>query len=299
MLLLVGGESEIGAAMHRHLAARGDAVITTTRRRINGSAFPRRPLFDLSDPLDGWEPPPGTRAACILAGVSRLAACAADPLGSAHLNVVQTLALAERLLERGIFVAFLSTNLVFDGSRPNTSVEAAAAPVSEYGKQKARAEAALRVRMDRGAPVAILRLSKVLSPETALFSDWADTLSRGEPIRAFSDMRLAPVPADIACEAIVALLDARSPGVFQLSGPRDVSYAEAARDLARCIGADPVLVENARAALADLPAGATPRHTTLDSALMRSRFGVAVPDAGEVIDGLHVAAQSAPTGAAA
>jgi dTDP-4-dehydrorhamnose reductase len=307
MLLLIGGESKIGAAMYCHVAARGGAVIATTRRQIDGQArgqvvgnpFPQRPLFDLSRPLDGWEPPPGTHAACILAGVTRLTACAADPPGSAYLNVPQTLALARRLLEYGIFVVFLSSNLVFDGSQPSTSVDAATVPVSEYGKQKARAEAGLRVHMDRGAPVAILRLSKVLSSETVLMSDWADTLSRGRPIRAFSDMRLAPVPADLVCEAIGALLGAQSPGVFQLSGPRDVSYAEAARDLARCVGADPGLVESASAGFADLPAGATPRHTTLDSTLMRSRFGIAVPDAGEVIESLYVSAQKPIAGAAA
>src|SRR5712691_201961 len=96
MWLLVGGESEIGAAAHRYLTARGQAVSVTTRRLAHESAT--RPLFDLSIPLDGWEPPADTQAACIFAGVSRLAACAADPVGSAQVNVVQTIALIERLL---------------------------------------------------------------------------------------------------------------------------------------------------------------------------------------------------------
>jgi dTDP-4-dehydrorhamnose reductase len=154
-----------------------------------------------------------------LAGVTRLAACAADPKGSAHLNVVRTLALAERLLTLGVFVVFPSSDLVFDGSQPNTPANTAASPVSEYGQQKARAEAALRVHMERGAPVAILRLSKVLSPRTALISGWADTLLRDRPIRAFADKRLAPLSANLACEAVAKLLRARAAGIFQLSGP--------------------------------------------------------------------------------
>src|SRR5229473_1942815 len=174
MWLLVGGESEIGAAAHRHLTAQGRAVALTTRRPSHESDA--RPLFDLSDPLDRWEPPRGTDAACIFAGVSRLAACAADSAGSAQLNVAQTLVLIERLLQRGIYVLFLSTNLVFDGSRPCMSADAPKSPVSEYGKQKARAEAALNAHAQRGAPIAILRLAKVLSPETTLFRGWVDTL---------------------------------------------------------------------------------------------------------------------------
>src|SRR6266851_4871619 len=222
MWLLVGGESEIGAAAHRHLTAQGRAVSLTTRRPLNESAA--RPLFDLSRSLDRWEPPPGTEAACIFAGVGRLAACAADPAGSAQLNVAQTVALVERLLKRGIYVLFLSSNLVFDGSRPCTPANAPTSPVSEYGKQKARAEAALHAHMRHDAPVAILRLAKVLSQEATLIRGWVDALSQDKPVRAFGDMRLAPASVDVVGEAIAILMRDGSRGIFQLSGPRDVSY---------------------------------------------------------------------------
>ena len=61
-------------------------------------------------------------------------------------------------------------------------------PVSEYGRQKARTEAALRQHMDRGAPVAILRLAKVVSPDMPLIDGWIEALAAGKPIRAFRDM---------------------------------------------------------------------------------------------------------------
>jgi hypothetical protein len=35
-----------------------------------------------------------------------------------------------------------------------------------------------------------------------------------------------------------------------------------------------------------MPAGSTARNTTLDSSALRERFGIAVPDACEVIDAL-------------
>src|SRR5712691_2273340 len=269
MWLLVGGESEIGAAAHRYLTARGRAVSVTTRQHAHESAM--RPLFDLSTALDGWEPPADTQAACIFAGVARLAVCAADPVGSAQVNVAQTIALIERLLQRGIYVLFLSTNLVFDGSRPCVPADAPTSPVSEYGKQKARAEAALDAHAQRGAPIAILRLAKVLSSETTLFRGWVDTLVQGGAIRAIGDMHLAPVPVDVACEAIAVLLRDRPKGTFQLSGPRDVTYAEAARHLALRIGADAALVESMSSSAARVPEGATPLYTTLDSTLMRER----------------------------
>jgi len=284
MFLLVGGDAEIGVATARRLRTGGDAVTATTRR-LDGVAADR-PFLDLSSPLDGWEPPPGTQAACVVAAVARLAACHADPVGSARVNVTQTIALCERLIARGVYLLFLSTNQVFDGRSPHVPADAPPAPVSEYGRQKARTEAALRAHIARGAPVAILRLAKVVSPDMALVRSWVASLSGGKPIRAFHDMTLAPTPIGIVAEAIARLLKDQVRGIFQLTGPRDVSYEAVGRHLARRLHADEALVEAASACSAGLPEGSTPRHTTLDSTTLEDRYGVTVPDAWQVLDEL-------------
>jgi dTDP-4-dehydrorhamnose reductase len=129
MFLLVGGDAEIGRATARHLQESGEPFFATTRRRER--VAPDRPFFDLADSLDDWEPPAGTRAACVLAAVARLADCQRDPIASAHVNVTQTIALCRRLIDRGIYVLFLSTNQVFDGSTPHVPPDAATSPVSE------------------------------------------------------------------------------------------------------------------------------------------------------------------------
>src|ERR1700720_893808 len=161
MFLIVGGDPKIGAAASRAMKAQGVAAVATTRRRDR--VAPDRPFLDLSAPLDDWAPPPETQAVCLCAAIARLAACADDPQGSAHINVAQTLALAETCLARGIAVLFLSTNQVFDGRSPPERAEAPHSPVSEYGRQKAPAETALLRQMESGAPAAILRLAKVVS----------------------------------------------------------------------------------------------------------------------------------------
>ena len=237
MLLLLGGDSEIGAATIRHLNERAMPALATTRRpdRVSG----RMVLLDLSQPLNHWEPPAGVDAACIFAAVSRLAACASNPEASAFINVEQTLALAERLLARGIYVLFLSTNQVFDGSVAQVGAEAPTCPVSEYGRQKARTEAALRQHMDRGAPVGILRLAKVMSPDMPLVHGWIDALTAGRSIRAFHDMTMAPAPTEMVVSAIAHLLRDKARGIFQLSGPRDVSYLEIGYQLAERVAAAP------------------------------------------------------------
>jgi dTDP-4-dehydrorhamnose reductase len=274
--LLVGGDSEVGAATRKWLQEAGREVAATTRRPERASA--ETPFLDLAVPLDRWQPPAGTRAVCIFAAVARLAACESDPAGSAHINVAQTLTLVERLVAAGIYVLHLSTNQVFDGTRPRMLPDAPTCPVSEYGRQKARAEAGILERMRRGAPVAILRLAKVLSPDTPLLRDWVAALATGAPIRPFHDMTMAPTPIEIVARAVAALMDERAPGIFQLTGPRDVSYAEVGYHLAERLRADPQLVTPVSAATMALAFGAAPPHTTLDSTHLAERYGLVAPD---------------------
>ena len=282
MFLIVGGDSEIGAAACRAMKAQGVAVGATTRR--HDRVAPDRPFLDLSAPLDDWAPPPGTRAVCLCAAIARLAACADDPEGSAQINVVQTLALAERCLARGIAVLFLSTNQVFDGRTPHERAEAPHSPVSEYGRQKARAETVLLHQMESGAPVAILRLAKVVSDTMPLIDGWIKDLTAAKSIRVFNDLKLAPTPADLVCTAIAAVLKDRARGIFQLTGPRDVTYADIGGFLAAYLDADPKLVNQTSAHAAGLPEGATPLHTTLDSSRMRVHYGLEVPDVWDVVE---------------
>jgi dTDP-4-dehydrorhamnose reductase len=282
MFLVIGGDSEIGAATYRAMKAQDRAVAVTTRRRER--IAPDRPFLDLAAQFDSWEPPQQTRAACICAAVSRIAVCAADPQGTANLNVNQTLALIENLVARDIFVLFLSTNQVFDGRVPRARADMPYSPVSEYGRQKVAVERVLRGRMAQGAPVAILRLAKVISPDMPLIAAWVADLSSSKPIRAFRDMPLAPIPTDLVCTAIGALLEDHDSGISQLSGPRDVAYADIGRFVAGHLGADLSLVKEISARDVGLPDGVTPLNTTLDGSLLRERYGLEVPDVWEVVE---------------
>ena len=282
MWLLIGGDSEIGAAAYRSLKARGVTAAATTRRKTQVTAD--RPFLDLSAPLENWEPPSGTSAACIFAAVARIEACEADPRASAHVNVTQTLALADRLLGRGVPVLFLSTNQVFDGTVPNVAADAPHSPLTEYGRQKSRAEAGFFSRMEQGMPAAVLRLAKVVSRDMPLLCDWSEKLAAGQPIRAFSDMTMAPVETAMVCDAIAMLMKDGARGIFQLTGPRDLSYLEIGRHIAAELGVARSLVGEGTTVEAGLPAGSGRMHTTLDSSRLRDEYGVAPPDVLAVVN---------------
>jgi dTDP-4-dehydrorhamnose reductase len=119
-----------------------------------------------------------------------------------------------------------------------------------------------------------------------LLRQWIVSLAAGKPIRAFHDMHMAPTPVALVAAAIERLLATPTCGIFQLTGPRDVTYGDIALHLAHEIGAEPQLVEQVSALAAGQPEGSIARHTTLDSSALRERFGITVPDAWTVIDAL-------------
>jgi dTDP-4-dehydrorhamnose reductase len=281
MWLFIGGDSEIGAATQASMRSHGRDIVATTRRPNPGLG---RIMLDLNQPLDAWEPPPRAEAACIFAAAARLADCAADPVTTSRINITQTLTVVERLNSRGIYVLFLSTNQVFDGRSSHVPTDAPTAPVSEYGRQKAQTEAALRERMARGAPIGILRLAKVISPRTTLLREWSTALASGKRIRAFRDMTMAPAPIEAVAGAIEALLNDRASGIYQLTGPRDVTYSDVAFLFAAQLKASRSLIEETSVTTAGLPRGIAPPHTTLDSTLLRERYAISVADAPLVLE---------------
>ena len=99
--------------------------------------------------------PEGVKCACIFVAVARLAACEADPVGSAPSMSNRRSLLIDLLAARGIYTLFLSTNQVFGGDRPHVPADTPTSPVSEYGRQKAkpkrRCAAHGQWRADRGA----------------------------------------------------------------------------------------------------------------------------------------------------
>jgi dTDP-4-dehydrorhamnose reductase len=281
MFLIAGGDSEIGSATVRRAAERGLPVLATTRRRQTVTAG--RLFLDLNDLGEPWQPPRGVTAACLCMAAARLAQCANDPEGSAHINVRQTLRFARLLADAGIYVLLLSTNQVFDGRKPHVAADTPLSPVSAYGKQKAEAEQALREMMAEGAGVGTLRFSKVVSPGMPLLANWREELSRGRPVRAFSDMTMAPVPVSQAADAILHMLGTRAVRIAQLSSPHDLRYTDIARLVAADLGASPSLVIEASARDHGQPEGATPEHTTLDSSYLRETADIAVASPHTVV----------------
>jgi dTDP-4-dehydrorhamnose reductase len=96
-------------------------------------------------------------------------------------------------------------------------------------------------------------------------------------------MYMAPVPLSHVVAVLRLVGNRRLPGILQVSGDRDVSYAEAALMGARIIGADAQLVRPARTLDTNLLSEQPSRHTTLRATVLnvdrlRSTLGIEPPD---------------------
>jgi dTDP-4-dehydrorhamnose reductase len=274
--LVVGADGMIGGALLRRLCAAGRHALGTSRRAEPGQGVVS---LDLAKLPGNWDGPP-VATAYVCAAVTRLEACRRDPEGSALVNVEGTVRLARMLAEQGAHVVFLSTNHVFDGTRPYRRPNEATCPLNEYGRQKAAAEEQILVQ---ASSAAVLRLTKVLGERVALFDGWTAALRRGEVIRPYSDLGMAPVPIETVVEVLARLGEQRLGGVHHLSGNRDVSYAKIVRLAAHVEGVSQDMVRAVAVRSADPSAEPPPRCTTLDMAGLPLRLGVSVPDVAATI----------------
>jgi dTDP-4-dehydrorhamnose reductase len=281
--LVIGADGLIGNALFRYLGDTGVPVRGTTRR---AETRPGILPLDLARVGPQWRPPAGVGVAYLTAAVAQLSRCEDDPIGTQRVNVDGALRVAGALVASGGCVVFLSTSLVYDGTRSAVPADAPTCPVTVYGKQKALAEPAL---LALGSAVAIVRITKVVAPRQGVFGAWEQTLARGESIEPFSDMVVAPVSLPFTVAALVAIGRHRQGGIWQLSGPADLSYAEAARHLLRCRGLPEARLRPTTARERGLSPSLVPRHTSLDTSRLEKELGLVPPPAAVVFDELFCA----------
>jgi dTDP-4-dehydrorhamnose reductase len=227
-----------------------------------------------------WPGLPKVDAAVLCAGNTSIGACADNPAATAAVNVAGLSALADRLAGQADMVLLLSSNQVFDGAVARRGRADGSCPVCHYGRQKAAAEA--HVLGLRGG--AVLRLTKVLTPDVPLLTDWSADLAAGRPVTPFENFPLAPVTLGFAVDTIVDILSGGEPGVYQASGADDLSYVDLARGLAAYMGADPGLVVPVQAVPAELGFERLPRYSTLEMEVEEARFGRAAPASDSVLE---------------
>jgi dTDP-4-dehydrorhamnose reductase len=286
--LIIGVDGSFGGALSRSLQSLGHEVVATTRRRDRAG---EHHFLDLAAPLPAL---PQVDVAVICAAISRLDDCRRYPELAHRVNVTAPLELARTLTQASARVILLSTSSVFGCLTPHVDESARPIPRGVYARLKADAEARL---LELGSQVAVLRLTKVVKPNSGLLSDWIRDLGDGKPVRAFDDSRFCPLTVTHVVDAIMAVIEGGQEGmyrdgvdqsaVYHVSGAADVSYAEAAMFLAQRIGAANGLVEPVHGVDSGMPHEELTPFTSLATSRLARLSGFVPPKAFDVLQDVY------------
>ena len=212
-------------------------------------------------------------------------ACESDPERAFTMNALACRHVADAARRVGAHLCYLSTDYVFDGTKPEPYTEwDSPSPRSAYGASKLAGER----EADRNPDTTIVRLSWVCGRHGA---NMVKTILRlaGEHDRlAFvDDQRGHPTFAADAAPLIRRLVAERRPGLFHVTNQGAVTWYEFARAVLEAAGLDPERVDPISTADLDPPRPAPrPANSVLDNVALR-RSGIALlPHYREPLDRL-------------
>lgn len=186
----------------------------------------RSPGFNLAARPPAY-PRTGSGVAIILAGISSLQVCADEPERTRRINVTGVIEHCVALAARGWRICYVSSAGVFDGHTPWPVETTPTNPTTEYGDQRATVERALLHLFNENTT--ILRLTKYLELPYLPWSVSASGEAVEHPVRAFSDVHLAPLSLRAILNQARTII--HEPGIHHLSPAFECSYATLAARL--------------------------------------------------------------------
>lgn len=178
--------------------------------------------------------------------------CKKDPEGTLRVNAEGTREIAEAVRRIKGRLVYISTDLVFDGSRSLFTEEDEPNPLNEYARSKYLGEIAVRESIGN---YLILRISVMYgfgSGRKGTFSDWLiGNLERGSSVRLFQDQYRTSFYLPDGGRLIEKLLNTDFTGLFHAGGDERLSRYEFGLAVARRFGLPEDLIVPSK--MADLP----------------------------------------------
>lgn len=266
-LLVTGGSGYLGGEIvRRHPAAVG------TMHRSAGDV-----RLDVRDPAAVAALIAAVRPACVIhTAYARHGAEAWATNVDGARNVAAAAAAA------GARLVHMSTDVVFGGDAGRPYVEDdPPSPVTDYGRSKALAEAAVRAAHPGAA---VVRTSLIYGGEAPSSHERAvmDALDGTVDMAFFTDEIRCPIQVGDLAEAILELAALELSGPVHIAGPDAVSRHEFARLVAVAAGRDPALVRGVPSAASG---SVRPLDCQLDCGLARSALTTDVRGVRDVLQG--------------
>ncbi len=263
-VLVTGGGGLLGGALLRSAPPEVELHCTVRRAPAGAGAVHGVELTDADAVAHAWA---AVRPDVVIHTAFDTAAGERE-VRAAHDNV------ARACREVGAALVHVSTDALLDGESAPYDERAGPAPVHEYGRLKALAEAVVRAECPDAAVVRTSLLLRADPPDRT--TAWAvDSLRRGEPVRLFTDELRCPIAADdLAAQLweLAALPPGERAGVWNLVGPEALSRYALGLLVAARYGLDPRGIVPAPSAASPAPRPRDLRLTTARAdAALRTR----------------------------
>lgn len=256
-VLITGAGGQLGRDVVTACEAGGDEVVAAPRTEVDvgdraavlgvvGSARP-----DVIVNAGAW---------------TAVDACETDPDRAWQVNALGVRHLAEAARQVGAYLCQVSTDYVFDGTKPAPYVEwDRPNPRSVYGRSKWGGE-----QEAAGAWGSIVRTSWVCGEHGNNMVKTVLRLADRDDLAFVDDQRGCPTFTPDLAEAIRGLAAERRPGIFHVTNQGAVSWYELVRDILEVAGHDPHKVRPIATADLDPPRPAPrPANSVLDNAALR------------------------------
>ncbi len=249
--LVTGGAGQLGHALQRALAARGETY-----------AAPAHAELDVCDPaqvaraFDRLAP----RVVVNCAALTKVDTCEREPALAQRANADAVALLARACEDSGATLVQLSTDYVFagDGQRPHRE-EDPPAPRSVYGRTKLAGEVAAL-----GAPGAlVVRTSWVYGRGRNFPLAILAQAREGKPLRVVADQRGRPTYAADLADGLLRLLEAGATGRVNFANDGEATWLELARAVLDSCGFSDRPIQPLTTEELGLPAP-RPRYSVLD-----------------------------------
>lgn len=229
-ILIIGGDSRLGKEL-KTLCKKKNISIIATSRRIEKN------YLDLNN-IHKFKIPKNISAAVILGGVTSYSDCEKFKKKSNTINTINIPELAFKILQKKIFLCYVSSNTVLNYRKPPSEYQKPN-PKFEYSIQKAKAENKLLnfVRINKfDEYFSILRLTKNISENTKPFKEWIKNIQNNESIKAYDDLFFSPILFTNSSNVLLKILKNKKKGIFHLSNKLSLNYYNFANKLIKFLG---------------------------------------------------------------
>lgn len=272
---MIGGTGLIGRSLANYFSTHNYSLTISSRQNREN-----HPFIDLSYSVKSYDLPQNISHAFICAARTSIEECRLNPKEAHIINVQQTEVLAKQLVCQGSRVIFLSSDAVYDGSKPYREPSEDYSPITEYGKQKAEIEKRLLKLSDK---ITIVRLTKVLSCQSLLIAEWIKDLKNNINIYPYNNMMLSPVSLSFVTDVLANCINTECSGIIQVSGSADISYAKLAKQLAASMNIPMNLIHPVERQVN----GRLPLYSSLDTSRLQEVFGMSPPSLEDTIQAIN------------